>query len=165
MVLDLRDNPGGFLNLAVSMSNLFSNEGFMDSNPIVYVKYRNKTEDDKGDLLNRGKFRHFKVLILANGGTASASEIVTAYLKNYCDALVIGERTFGKGVGQNVLPMPNAGTLTMTTFEYFVGKNMVSVNKVGIKPDYEVKNSENGKTDLQLQKALELATGFANLMK
>lgn len=154
LILDLRDNPGGLVDYAVTIDNWF-NKG--NSKSVVTIKGRAIAEVKKGNWLTRGKFKDIPVVVLTDEGTASASEIVTAFLKNYCDAIVIGKRTFGKGVGQTILPMKTGGVLIVTSFEYFVGDKFVNVNKVGVEPTIRVENPEkvnSEEEDAQLQRAI-----------
>ncbi|MDO8430129.1 MAG: S41 family peptidase [bacterium] len=97
---------------------------------------------------------------MTNEGSASASEIVTAYLKNYAGAKVVGKKTYGKGVVQNLTPLNNGGELHLTISEYLVGPNFVKVDGVGVSPDYEVNESTSAvkeEDSLQLKKAIEVA--------
>ena len=105
-----------------------------------------------------GKFENLPVVVLVNKGSASASEMTTAYLKNYSGAIVVGTTTYGKGVGQSILDnMRSGGRLAITSFEYFVGPNNVKVHEVGVIPTIEVKQdkpAKNEKEDAQLQRAI-----------
>ena len=157
LILDLRNNPGGRLDYAVTIDNWF-NKG--NTKLVVTTNGRAVDETLSGNWLTRGKFKNIPVIVLTNEGTASASEIVAAFLKNYCGAIVVGAKTFGKGVGQSVLQLNGGGVLLITSFEYFVGDKNISVNEVGIIPTIEVKNPEAVKSkadDLQLKRAIEEA--------
>ena len=162
VIIDLRNNPGGLMKYAIGMNNLLRKDktGLITNPPIVYIKERQGVSKYKGNLFRAGKFREFKLIVLVNEGSASSSEIVTAYLKNDCDAKVVGKNTFGKGVGQSIITLSNGATLRVTSFEYLVGHNKVAVNGVGVAPDYDVDNPESvkgEKDDKQLQKAISLA--------
>ncbi|NCN53007.1 PDZ domain-containing protein [Candidatus Wolfebacteria bacterium] len=161
VIIDLRNNPGGFIKDALGLINLLRKDASAVLNPpLVYEKTKRGEESYTGSLDDAGKYKNFKLIILTNGGSASASELTTAYLKGYCGAVVVGKTTFGKGVGQYLLPLSNGGSLRVTSFEYFVGPNKIKVNHIGVKPDYEVEDLTNTKKDEQLDKALELANGM-----
>ena len=157
LVLDLRNNPGGKLDYAVTIDNWF-NKG--NTKSVVTTKGRAVDETLSGNSLTRGKFKNIPVIVLTDEGTASASEIVAAFLQNYCGAIVVGAKTFGKGVGQSIIELNGGGVLLITSFKYFVGDENISVNGVGIIPTIEVKNPELVKSeadDLQLKRAIEEA--------
>ena len=161
LILDLRNNPGGWLAWAVKINNLFRvNDSRL---PIVILKRKTKNEVMNGDATTAGKLKNLRVILLVNYGSASASEIVAAYLKNYCNALVIGKTTFGKGVGQSVFNLVSGGKLIVTSFEYFVGEKEIKVHEIGVKPDIEVDNIKEDKTDKQLQRAIEEAEKILNI--
>lgn len=163
LILDLRNNPGGLVTYAVTIGNWF-NKG--NTKSVVVMKGKAIDETSSGNWLTRGKFKNIPVIVLTNEGTASASEIVTALLKNYCGAIVVGTKTFGKGVGQSVIELKGGGVLVITSFEYFVGDKNISVNGVGIVPTIEVKNPESVKSeadDLQLKRAIEEANKLIKL--
>lgn len=160
LIFDLRNNPGGRLDCAVKISNFFrANNAQL---PIVTLKGKEEVETVSGDAATAGKFKKMRVILLVNRGSASASEITAAYLKNYCNALVIGETTFGKGVGQSVFDLYSGGQLTVTSFEYFVGEKKIKVQGIGVKPDIEMDNMEEDKADKQLQRAIEEAEKILN---
>lgn len=132
LVLDLRNNPGGVLQAAVGVVDTFVNKGL-----IVYTKGR--VEDaqmsfkaHQGDMLNGAP-----IVVLVNGGSASASEIVSGAMQDDGRALIAGERTFGKGSVQSIMPLTNGGALRLTTARYFTPSGR-SIQGEGIKPDVEV---------------------------
>lgn len=156
LILDIRNNPGGFLYQAIAINNWFR----VDNGPIITVKTRRETRVFTGNDQGAGRFKKLPVIVLVNKGSASASEIVAAYLKNYSKAIVIGTTTFGKGVGQSQFNLENGGKLVMTSFEYLVGENLIKVNEIGVKPTIEVTNPKSIKSeadDLQLKRAIEEA--------
>lgn len=159
LIIDLRNNPGGLLNMAVGISVMFRNIEFerFRNPPIVSLEGKKFSQDVRGPILQSGIFKDLKVVILTNGSSASASEIVTAYLKHYCGAKVVGTKTYGKGVGQGVYDLKNGGVLIMTSFEYFVGPDRVPVHGRGILPNYVIENGKNDKEDPQMKKAVEVA--------
>lgn len=159
LIIDLRNNPGGLLNMAVGISVMFRNIEFENfrNPPIVTLEGKRFNQDVRGPIMHSGIYKDLKVVILTNGSSASASEIVTAYLKHYCGAKVVGKKTYGKGVGQGVYDLKNGGILIVTSFEYLVGPNRVPVHGKGILPDYII---EDDKEDAQMKKAIEVAEGM-----
>ena len=132
LVLDLRNNPGGLLDQAVKLSDLFLEQG-----DIVSTKGRSESQNQvykatKGDVLN-GK----PIVVLINGGSASASEIVTAALKDHKRALVMGTKTFGKGSVQTVIPLSSGAGMKLTTALYYTPNN-VTIQAKGVTPDITV---------------------------
>lgn len=128
-VLDLRNNPGGLLNQAISVSDAFLNAG-----EIVSTRGRKPEESERwnaeeGDLAE-GK----PMVVLINGGSASASEIVTGALKDHRRAIVVGEKTFGKGSVQTVMPVTSESAIRLTTALYYTPSGR-SIQSLGIQPD------------------------------
>jgi carboxyl-terminal processing protease len=132
-ILDLRNNPGGLLDQAISVSNAFLNRG-----EIVSTRGRNADETQRftarpGDL-TKGK----PVIVLINGGSASASEIVAGALQDHKRAIMVGTRSFGKGSVQTIIPLGSGnGALRLTTARYFTPSGR-SIQAKGIVPDIEV---------------------------
>ncbi len=131
-VLDLRNNPGGLLDQAVSVS-----DDFLDKGAIVLTKGRNLQETQrsqarKGDVTD-GK----KVAVLINGGSASASEIVAGAIQDHSRGLIIGTRSFGKGSVQTIIPLGGKGALRLTTARYYTPSGR-SIQAKGIDPDIVV---------------------------
>jgi carboxyl-terminal processing protease len=132
LVLDLRSNPGGLLTAAVEVS-----DDFLDSGVIVTTKGRAKGSDlsfsaTPGDLIDGAP-----IVLLTDNGTASAAEIVTGALKDNHRALIMGRRTFGKGVVQTVLPIDETHAVKLTTARYYTPSG-ISIQAEGIKPDIEL---------------------------
>lgn len=132
LVLDLRNNPGGVLQAAVGVVDTFVNKGL-----IVYTNGRDADSKmsfkaHEGDMLSGAP-----IVVLVNGGSASASEIVAGALQDDGRALIAGERTFGKGSVQSIMPLNNGGALRLTTARYFTPLGR-SIQGEGIKPDVEV---------------------------
>jgi carboxyl-terminal processing protease len=128
-VIDLRNNPGGLLDQAIAVS-----DDFLESGAIVITKGRNSEETQrsqarKGDLTD-GK----KVVVLINGGSASASEIVAGALQDHKRATIIGTRSFGKGSVQTIIPLGANGAIRLTTARYYTPRNR-SIQAKGIDPD------------------------------
>lgn len=145
LVLDLRNNPGGLLNECASVAT-----NFVPSGPLIWTVGRN----GKPVPLNISGYKFdLPLVVLVNKGTASAAEILAGAIKDYGIGKVIGEQTFGKGVVQQIFPLANGYTLKITVEEYLTAKKH-KINKIGIKPDITVKNTE--KEDLQLEKAIEI---------
>ena len=154
-ILDLRNNPGGLLSQAIKISDLF-----LDNGEIVSTKSRKKSENrkwfaKKGDILNGGT-----VIVLINYGSASASEIVAGSLKDHKRAILIGERSYGKGSVQSIIPLDNNGAIRLTVSKYYLPSGS-SISEVGVVPDFELEEEGddfriNTETDNQLKFALKL---------
>jgi carboxyl-terminal processing protease len=132
LILDLRNNPGGLLNSAVQISNLF-----LEGGVVVSIKSRISAENQV--FFARGRAvvpADIPVVVLINRGSASASEIVAGALKDRNRAYLVGEKTFGKGSVQQIYPMDNAG-FKITTSRYYTPSD-VNIDKIGIPPDREV---------------------------
>jgi len=132
VVLDLRNNPGGLLTQAIKVSDAFLNAG-----EIVSTRGRNPADSDRynateGDLIN-GK----PMVVLINGGSASASEIVTGALQDHRRAIVVGTKSFGKGSVQTVIPLRGNGAMRLTTARYYTPSGR-SIQALGISPDVVV---------------------------
>jgi carboxyl-terminal processing protease len=154
-VIDLRNNPGGLLDQAISVS-----DDFLDQGAIVLTRGRNLEETQRsnarpGDLTD-GK----QLILLVNGGSASASEIVAGALQDHHRATILGTRSFGKGSVQTIIPLGSNGALRLTTARYYTPSGR-SIQAKGIEPDVVVE--EELPDDLK-KKADELSTrGEANL--
>lgn len=138
LVLDLRNNPGGLLNEAVTVSDLFLDANKLKgSKTIVYTKER----DDKVGIRLKAKTRDLTqgipIVVLINSGSASASEIVAGALQDYKRGVVIGTRSFGKGSVQTLLPLDNKTAIKLTTALYYTPKGR-SIQETGITPDIMV---------------------------
>ena len=136
LILDLRNNPGGVLNSAVDVSDLFLEQG-----NIVSTKGRDSAVDASyrarpGDILDG-----VPLVVMVNGGSASASEIVAGALQDHERAIIMGTRTFGKGSVQTVIPMNNGGALKLTTARYYTPDDR-SIQARGIEPDIMIEQRE-----------------------
>jgi carboxyl-terminal processing protease len=159
MVLDLRNNPGGVLNSAVSVSDAFLKEGL-----IVYTKGRFAEAEleykaKPGDILDGAP-----LVVLVNSGSASASEIVAGALQDHRRALIMGTRTFGKGSVQSVLPVTRGAAVKLTTARYYTPSGR-SIQAEGIEPDIrveQVKVSKRETDEVGLLKESDLARHLAN---
>ena len=157
-ILDLRNNPGGLLSQAITISDFF-----LDNGEIVSTKSRKPSENrkwfaKKGDITN-GK----TLVVLINYGSASASEIVAGALKDHKRAVILGENSFGKGSVQSIIPLKNKGAIRLTVAKYYLPSGK-SISDVGVSPDIQI--DEEGeefriksKTDNQLNFAIKLLNG------
>lgn len=130
LILDLRSNPGGELQQSIKIASMFIETGKI-------VSTKPKTGEEK--IYNRkGKyFGDFPVVVLINGGSASASEIVSGALKDYKRAILVGEKSFGKGSVQTLLPLPDGDGIKITIAKYYTPSG-VCINGTGIEPDVEI---------------------------
>jgi carboxyl-terminal processing protease len=136
-ILDLRNNPGGLLSQAIKIS-----DAFLDSGEIVSTKGRDPKDikvynSKKGDEIN-GK----PLIVLINKGSASASEIVAGALKDHKRAIIVGERSFGKGSVQSIMPLSNGGGLRLTTAKYYLPSGE-TIEDVGVQPDIKVEQQKD----------------------
>ncbi|MGL2679668.1 S41 family peptidase [Helicobacter pylori] len=129
VVLDLRGNPGGLLNQAVGLSNLFIKEGVL-----VSQRGKNKEENLEYKANGRAPYTNLPVVVLVNGGSASASEIVAGALQDHKRAIIIGEKTFGKGSVQVLLPVNKDEAIKITTARYYLPSGR-TIQAKGITPD------------------------------
>lgn len=135
LILDLRNNPGGLLNQAVKVSDLF-----LDSGLIVYTDGRLAHQKQKFSANKKGTWTEFPMVVLVNSGSASASEIVAGALQDHKRAIVLGTQTFGKGSVQTILPLNDRSALRLTTAKYFT-PNGRSIQAKGIEPDIIMEQS------------------------
>ena len=135
LVLDLRNNPGGLLTQAVRIADLF-----LDSGMIVYTEGRIESQKQKYFAQKDGSWMDFPMVVLVNGGSASASEIVAGALQDHKRAVVLGTKTFGKGSVQTILPLDDNSALRLTTARYFTPKGR-SIQAMGIVPDIIVESA------------------------
>ena len=157
-ILDLRNNPGGLLSQAIKISDFF-----LDKGEIVSTKSKKDSENrrwfaKKGDILDGKTF-----VVLINYGSASASEIVAGSIKDHKRAILIGERTYGKGSVQSIIPLKNDGAIRLTVSKYYLPSGN-SISDVGVMPDFEISEENenfriNTETDNQLNFAIKLLTG------
>jgi carboxyl-terminal processing protease len=156
IIIDLRDDPGGYLDESISVASQFIEKGVIVSEKKDVVGGRKQ----EYKALAGGKMTgsDIKIIVLVNGGSASAAEIVAGALKDTGRAVLVGEKTFGKGSVQEIEDLSKGAKLRVTVAHWYTpnGKNIA---KEGIAPDYEVKMTEddyNNDRDPQLQKALEI---------
>jgi carboxyl-terminal processing protease len=131
-ILDLRNNPGGLLDQAIALS-----DAFLDKGEIVSVKARKSEDVQRWNAKPGDVAGGLPIVILMNGGSASASEIVAGALQDHRRAIILGTRSFGKGSVQTIMQVAGGGALRLTTALYFTPSGR-SIQKEGIKPDIEV---------------------------
>jgi carboxyl-terminal processing protease len=134
IVLDLRNDPGGLLTQAVKVSDLF-----LDAGMIVYTDGRLENQKQKYFARRPGSYIDFPMVVLVNGGTASASEIVAGALQDHKRAVILGTTTFGKGSVQTILPLDDNSALRLTTARYYTPSGR-SIQATGIVPDIVMEN-------------------------
>ena len=140
IILDLRNNPGGLLDQAVGLVDLFVDKGI-----IVSQKGRTKTEDKEYDATTSATMTNMPMVVLINGGSASASEIVSGALQDHKRAVLVGTKSFGKGSVQVVLPISEDEAIKLTIARYYLPSGR-TIQAVGVTPDIEV-NEGQIKTD------------------
>jgi carboxyl-terminal processing protease len=141
LVLDLRNNPGGVLNGAVAVSDTFLRKGL-----IVTTKGRIEDSQLKFTATPTDYINNTPIVVLVNGGSASASEIVAGALQDHKRAIILGTKTFGKGSVQTILPMNNGAALKITTARYYTPKDR-SIQASGIVPDVVVEDLKVAKEE------------------
>ncbi len=156
LVLDLRNNPGGLLDQAIAVSDLF-----LDQGEIVSTRSRNEEDNIKysakaGDIL-----KGLPIVVMINDGSASASEIVAGALQDHKRAIILGEKSFGKGSVQTLIPLAKYGAMRLTTARYYTPSGR-SIQAKGIEPDVEVKpakveviENEYERSEAELKNALK----------
>ena len=153
LIIDLRGNTGGLLDNAIFVADRFINKGTIVD--IIYRSGNKKTIRAKDEGIPLDK----PVVVLVNGTSASASEILSGALKDTHKATLVGNKTFGKGLVQKVVPLPNSTGVNVTIARYLT-PNGTDINKLGIKPDIEIGTDfdfiEDNKPDIQLEKAKEI---------
>lgn len=156
IILDLRNNPGGLLDQAVGLVDLFVSEGV-----IVSQKGREKEDEKVYSATSFGTYKDATLVVLVNEGSASASEIVSGALQDHKRAVIVGENTFGKGSVQVILPITEDEAIKLTIARYYLPSGR-TIQAVGVKPDVEVhlgeiKTYENGYSikEADLKKHLE----------
>lgn len=136
IILDLRNNPGGLLDQAVDLTDLFVNEGV-----IVSQKGRNKSDDVSYSATKSATVTDLPLVVLVNEGSASASEIVSGALQDLKRGVIVGEKTFGKGSVQVVMPITDTEAIKLTVARYYLPSGR-TIQAVGVTPDIEVVSGE-----------------------
>lgn len=153
VILDLRGNGGGYVSAAQDLLSLW-----LDGEKVLVQKSKHFGNTSSSSSSGKAVLKDIETIVLVNGSTASASEIVAGALQDYDKATVVGETTYGKGVVQNLYDLSNATVLKVTTAEWYT-PNDRSINKTGITPDIEVERSYediNAMRDPQMDKAKAL---------
>jgi len=148
IILDLRNNPGGLLESAIGVSSQFIKEG-----PVVHI---NDREGKVMTIKSQGNsYPEWTLFVLINEGSASASEIVAGAVQDSGRGKLLGQKTFGKGVVQQVFELIDESGIAMTTSEYYTsGKR--SIHNIGIEPDILIEIGEDPEQDMQLNKDLQI---------
>lgn len=155
LIIDLRDNTGGYLTAAEEVSSLF-----LEKNKTIYsLNYKNEVTSSKD---KTEEHRNYKIAILMNNNTASASEVLAATLRDNNGAKLVGETSFGKGKVQDTMQMQD-GSMVKYTSAYWLTPKGVCIDGIGLEPDYYVSNNNNnndanfdGEIDYQLDKAVNI---------
>lgn len=153
IVLDLRNNPGGYLDAAVDITSLFIDKGV-----VVKEKFKDGHIENHETSLEP-ILKNYKTIVLTNGGSASASEILAGALQDNGRATLVGEKTFGKGSVQTLENLPNGAVLRITIAKWLTPKDR-AIDGKGIEPDHKIELTEEDQKnnrDPQLDKAMELA--------
>jgi len=149
MILDLRSNPGGLLDQAVKVSNLFIDKGL-----IVYTDGRVKDQRMEFRATTTGKYYDFKTAVLINGGSASASEIVAGAIQDNDRGVIFGTKSFGKASVQTIIPLDNGSGLRLTTAYYYTPKGR-HIQKKGIQPDVDLDKEVKKLEEEELEEELK----------
>ena len=150
IIIDLRNNPGGLLNQAVGMLDLF-----IDSGVLVSQKGRVKSENEVYYAHKYGTYKNIPIVVLVNGGSASASEIVSGGLQDHRRAVIVGEKTFGKGSVQAILPVNKEEAIRLTVARYYLPSGR-TIQAKGVTPDIIVhpgKVEEQNLTEATIKEA------------
>ena len=147
MVLDLRNNPGGLLDQAWKVASLFLEKGTL----IVYTDSRVKGQQMEFKATSTGNHHKFKVAVLINEGSASASEIVAGALQDHDRAVIFGTKSFGKASVQTIIPLDNETGLRLTTAYYYTPKGR-NIQKTGIVPDVDMKEEVKKQLEHEAEK-------------
>ena len=155
LIIDLRDNTGGLLDVTVQIVDELIPEGVIVSTKDKNGKVKEMTSDDQ--------YVDIPIVVLVNERSASASEVLSGALKDHNRAILVGNRTFGKGIVQTIMPLTDGSAIKVTTSQYFTPSG-VCIQGEGIEPDYKVdlapelmiKAKLEYNEDLQLQKAVEV---------
>jgi len=154
-ILDVRNNPGGLLNKAISITDFF-----LDDGEIVSTKGRRVSETRKFFARQGDGIKGKPIIVLINSGSASASEILAGALKDHKRAIILGETSYGKGSVQTIIPLKNGGGIRLTVSKYYLPSGQ-SISEIGVSPDIQIIEQENNfvintETDNQLNYAIKL---------
>ena len=147
LILDLRNNGGGEFEVSIAIASIF-----LDGEEVVSV-----VDAEKNETVHRASKGSIDIplVVLVNGNSASASEILAGALRDNGRAILVGQKTYGKGLVQTIYPLRDGGALKLTTQKYFTPDG-TDINEIGITPEYVVENDPDSDEDLQLQKAISL---------
>ena len=162
LIIDLRNNTGGYLTSASDVASIFLEKG----KRIYSLEYQNEVNHYNDETREH---KEYNIVVLINENTASAAEILAAALKESYGATIVGETSFGKGKVQQTMQLDD-GSMVKYTSAYWLTPNGTCIDEIGINPDYYVTNEEiadengtiTGINDLQLQKAIEILNGITN---
>ncbi|MCA8931656.1 MAG: S41 family peptidase [Rhodospirillaceae bacterium] len=155
-VLDLRNNPGGLLDQAVLVA-----DAFLDQGEIVSTRSRHEEDSTRYNARAGDLAEGLPLVVLINGGSASASEIVAGALQDHRRAVLMGTRSFGKGSVQTVVPLPGHGAMRLTTARYYTPSGR-SIQALGIDPDIEVHQATLEEVEVQRRYESDLRGALAN---
>jgi len=156
LVLDLRNNPGGLLDQAVAVS-----DDFLDQGEIVSTRARQSEDSQRWNAKGGDLAAGLPIVVLINGGSASASEIVAGALQDHRRAVLLGTRTFGKGSVQTVIPLPGNGAMRLTTARYYTPSGR-SIQALGIAPDVEVAQTREERPRFGPEREADLNHALSN---
>jgi carboxyl-terminal processing protease len=146
LILDLRNDPGGLLDQAIAVSSTFIEQG-----EIVSTRARHADDSQRWDARGSDILAGAPLVVLINGGSASASEIVAGALQDHRRAVLLGTKSFGKGSVQTVIPLPGGGAMRLTTARYYTPSGR-SIQATGIVPDVAVEESRKDPTSFGLER-------------
>ncbi len=159
MILDLRNDPGGYLEVATNLAGWF-----LDRGELIVSEHFKSGPDQPYLASGNGALKHMPIVILINGGSASASEILAGTLRDQRDAKIVGQTSYGKGTVQQIMDLKDGSSVKITIAHWVMPKGQI-LNMDGITPDYVVNLTDEelkGKKDVQLDKALEVLRAEIN---
>ena len=158
-VLDLRNNPGGLLSQAIKVS-----DAFLDKGEIVSTRSKHKGEGDRFNAMRGDLAKGKPIVVIINGGSASASEIVAGALQDHRRAIILGTKSFGKGSVQTIMPLQGNGAIRLTTSRYYTPSGR-SIQAVGVVPDILVETRKASEDDENSKKTRSEASLRGSLTK
>jgi carboxyl-terminal processing protease len=158
-VLDLRNNPGGLLSQAIKVS-----DAFLDKGEIVSTRSKHKGEGDRFNAMRGDLTKGKPIVVIINGGSASASEIVAGALQDHRRAIILGTKSFGKGSVQTIMPLQGNGAIRLTTSRYYTPSGR-SIQAVGVVPDILVEPRKASEDDKNSKKTRSEASLRGSLTK